>query len=304
MAEAEAHRADRINALLFLLAAGASLFVLFGAPFVPGSGWLPAVLLLAVAAVGAPFHWALIHEAIHGHLFTDDNWNTRGGRVLSVLFLYSFDAVRFGHLGHHRFNRHSLDRPEDIAPGKSWLASAPFYYINLFFGQALGSMLGSVVFLLPAPVALAAFRGTMRAPDVAQLQAAGLRYFGDPTRRWRMRFDVVVAVTIFAAAFWVWGAGWPLLLTCLLVRWIALSLLDNAPHYGTPLNSNLYAPDMRAPAWIGGVLLNGNLHGLHHAEPDLPWRELPARFAETRRRYAATWLVTVLRQFRGPMALT
>jgi len=301
--DAGTEKTDRIDALLLLLAAGVSLFILFGAPFVLASGWTSIVLLLAIAVVSAPFHWALLHEAIHGHLFSADKWNTRGGRLLGVLLGYSFDAVRFGHLGHHRFNRHSLDRPED-RQGKSWRAAAPFYYFNLFFGQALGSMLGSVLFLLPAPAALALFRRTMRAPDVAPLQAAGLRYFGDTTRRWRMRLDVLLAAALFAAALWTWGPRWPLLLACLLARWMTLSILDNAPHYGTPRDSNLYAPDMRAPSWVSGVLLNGNLHGLHHAQPDLPWRELPARFAETQGRYATAWLTTVLRQFKGPMALT
>ena len=49
--------------------------------------------------------------------------------------------------------------------------------------------------------------------------------------------------------------------------------------------------------------MNGNFHGVHHANSSLHWSELPGTFATADRSYAGSWFWGVLRQFRGPVVL-
>jgi fatty acid desaturase len=49
-----------------------------------------------------PTLWGLVHEGIHGRLLPHPVANRAAARVLSILLGFSFDAVRFGHLGVRR----------------------------------------------------------------------------------------------------------------------------------------------------------------------------------------------------------
>jgi fatty acid desaturase len=62
-------------------------------------GWTLASLVLLTTP-----YWSLIHEAIHGTMFTDRRWNDRCGRVLGVLYGSPFPLLKAGHLLHHRYS--------------------------------------------------------------------------------------------------------------------------------------------------------------------------------------------------------
>ena len=49
--------------------------------------------------------FSLMHEAVHGYLFTNRKMNERVGQILAGFFPTSFTFQRFMHLGHHRRNR-------------------------------------------------------------------------------------------------------------------------------------------------------------------------------------------------------
>jgi fatty acid desaturase len=90
----------------------------------------------------------------------------------------------------------------------------------------------------------------------------------------------------------------------IVARWFLLSLLDNAPHYGMPLDSGLNARNTRVAGWASWLVLNQNFHGVHHHNPQLHWRDLPGKFAQTDKRYDGGWVGALFRQFRGPQVLT
>ncbi len=90
----------------------------------------------------------------------------------------------------------------------------------------------------------------------------------------------------------------------IVARWFMLSLLDNAPHYGMPLDSGLNARNTRIAGWASWLVLNQNFHGVHHHNPQLHWRDLPGKFQQADERYEGGWLGALLRQFRGPIALS
>ena len=87
----------RINAslaTLVILVHLAALMVLPAIRVVP-AGML--IAMIAIASLGTPTHWALIHEAIHGVLLPGRAANEWLARVLAILFGVPFRAVRFAH---------------------------------------------------------------------------------------------------------------------------------------------------------------------------------------------------------------
>ncbi|HEY1838212.1 MAG TPA: fatty acid desaturase [Rhizomicrobium sp.] len=289
-----------INLLFLALVAGAAALVFGGAVLLPWSVG-GAIALVALAALTAPLHWGLLHEAIHGKLFANEAANRIAGRALGVFLLFNFDVMRFAHLYHHRENRHSRDRPEDIGEGGSRLRAAPAFFFTLLGGQELGAMAAPLAVLPPLSVTRWAMDKLFCDPDSAKLKAAMARVFTDPERRARIRIDFVFAIAFAALALWLWGAHWYVFAACVAVRFVVLSLLDNAPHYGTALDSGLEAKNTTLHPSLRWLVLNSNFHGVHHRLPHIGWRELPANFTALQGRYTESWLGMVLRQFRGPM---
>ena len=112
----DARRYRRINRALLAFHAGATLFAFFALPLLVRTGspsWIWCLVPLALIANG---YWATLHEAIHGQLLDNAERNRLAGRALAILWGSSFRLLRFGHLMHHRFNRHKLDRPDSFDP--------------------------------------------------------------------------------------------------------------------------------------------------------------------------------------------
>jgi fatty acid desaturase len=286
----------RVNTLLLTLVATAAAlqFVLFPL-LVPVNAWSVGGLI-ALCLVTTPVCWGLMHESIHSKLFVSERANNIFGRLIGITLLLDWDVMRFGHLMHHRANRHDLDRPEDFAPGGSRLAAAPGYYFTLLGGGSLKAALGPLAVFLPVSVTERLVKN-MFGNNIDAMREAALRAFADPQRRRRIRFDFAVTAALVAASVWLWHAHWPVLVACILVRFMMLSLLDNAPHYGTPKDSGTRAFNTTLPPAFRWLVLNGNFHGVHHYAPQLSWLELPRAFEG---KFDMPWIAMVLRQFRGP----
>ena len=141
-------------------------------------------------------------------------------------------------------------------------------------------------------------------PKSAPLRMAALRAFSTPVKRHAVQFDLSGIVALDVLALWLWGAWWPFFAASIVARWFMLSLLDNAPHYGMPLDSGLNARNTRIAKWASWLVLNQNFHGVHDHHPQLHWRDLPEKFAGTDERYEGGWLTALLRQFHGPIELS
>lgn len=289
-----------INLWLLALVAGVAALAFGAAAFLPWSVG-GAIALVVLAALTAPLHWGLLHESIHGKLFADEKWNRIAGRALGVFLLFNFDVMRFAHLYHHRENRHSRDRPEDLGMNGSWLRAAPTFFFTLLGGQEIGAMAAPLAVLPPLSVTEWMTERLFSDPQTAKLKAATLRVFTDPERRTRIRVDFAFAIAFAALAIWLWGAHWYVFAACVAARFVVLSLLDNAPHYGTALNSGLEAKNTTLHPSLRWLVLNSNFHGVHHRLPNIGWRELPENFVALQGHYTESWIAMVLRQFRGPM---
>src|SRR5262245_1881148 len=110
----------RLNAIFAAMVVATAALMLFVVPLVllPHAPLAAGIAVLLLALV-TPFITAVQHEAIHGRLSGRPATNDRMGRIIAISSGVSFDVVRFGHLAHHRSNRHALDRPDVIEPGQS-----------------------------------------------------------------------------------------------------------------------------------------------------------------------------------------
>jgi fatty acid desaturase len=288
---------SRTNAALLAAVFAVALLQFFLAPLILPTGAWGAILIVSVCALTTPLHWGLMHESIHGNLFAGAAANRRAGRVLGTLLCLSWDVMRFGHLLHHSHNRHEFDRPEAVPPGSSRVRAAGPYYWKLLGGHALISAVSPVGLALPSRMA------RRLVPDIEPMRTAALRAFTKPDRQARIRGDVCAILVLLALAAVCWGAHWPVLLATLAARFVALSLLDNAPHYGTALDSGAYARNTRLPRFAQWLVLGHNFHGVHHGATGLKWRELRAAFKQSGVAYEGSWPAMVLRQFRGPVVL-
>ncbi len=275
----------------------------FVLPLVAPVHWPAAVGVVAICALSTPLHWGLMHESIHGHLFRDERANRRAGRVLGNFLFLSWDVMRFGHLLHHSSNRHVFDRPEAIPPGSTRLRSAIPYFFKLFGGHALVSALTPFAMLLPFEVQKRLVTSVASGDESTPFRVAVLRALGDPARRTRIRVDVLTNVLLIALAAWCWGTHWMVFVASLVARFGMLSLLDNAPHYATPVDSGTRARNSWLPKGTSWIVLDQNFHGVHHASPGLRWRELRSAFERSGATYDGSWAATVLRQLKGPVAL-
>jgi len=299
--------AARVNAALFAFALAALFYELVGLPLIIDAAGGPTLALLATLApvvLATPVHWGLIHEGIHGQLSRDRRVNEWLARVLAIGLAMPFDAVRFGHLMHHRFTREPFDRPDvHEAPGPRWRRRVA-YYARLMGGLYLAELLLPLVAFVPARLARAIIaRGVgAHGSDGAQVQRLFANHAADPVRRRRARRDWLASLALHAASFALYGKAWPVLLAAMHLRGLWLSVADNLPHYGVALDEPGRARDFRVPRGLGLLLMNHHLHRQHHLHPTLPWTALPAlaRADDAARATPRTsYLAAALRQFSG-----
>ncbi|MGB0681543.1 MAG: fatty acid desaturase family protein [Magnetovibrionaceae bacterium] len=299
------------NALLFSGAAAIIVYATLILPFwlLEPYPWLAWTLI--PAALATPTSWAVLHEAIHGGLFPNRSANLRAGRVLSILFGSPFRLLRFGHLTHHKLSRTAFDRSEAYDPAKtSWLSATVYHFGRIFGGLYFAEVVASLLALLPRgqaeKMAIAFFglpdavREGEKLPDTG---ASAVKALVNGSNLREMRIDGIAALGLIALGFAAYGEQWMLFAGYFLARGFLISLLDNAPHYGTPISDRTWSYNLGLPGWAGALILYFNLHRVHHRAPYLPWNHLPRAFQASQDRFDGGYLALVAQQLRGPVPL-
>jgi fatty acid desaturase len=254
-----------------------------------------AVLLLGLLPLSV-VQWGLIHEAIHKHLHDDAAMNDRQGRLLGICLGASFHVLRFGHLMHHRMNRH-WHGEHQRRPG---LGGALYYYANLCFGLYLGEVITSLLLtFLPRPWFLRVARATFLR-GYADVAVAGERFFYQRRHVRMVRWDMLASLALYALAFALYGTAAWWLATCLAGRAMVISFLDNMYHYATPADNSKAGKELQLPPLVSALLLHSNYHETHHLNPDVPWRALPQLHAQQGRAFDGAWLCHAFMQWRVP----
>lgn len=272
--------------------------------------WALTTLLLMLFA---PMHWGLLHEGFHRQLHPNRSLNEGLGRVLAVLYAAPYSILRFGHLFHHRHNRTELDRSEHYAATGRGLRARVNYFFRLFGGLYVVEMLFGVLVFLPVGVLR---RGTWRlcgaAPEGLEPLAAQIeRELFNPTALRTVRLEAMLQLVWLCALWLALGPMFFWVLLSLVARGMVVSLLDNAFHYGGPLDDLRSAFNASLPGWAALLVLNSNYHGVHHHYPRVPWRHLPHIFSAQRNverhdalndsRFDGAYLRLVARQLNGPI---
>jgi fatty acid desaturase len=293
---------DRRANLILLLVAGTTILLQFivlpclltryGAIAL----WLALPLILI-----APMHWGLIHEAIHGQLFAERRVNEMVGRSLAIAFWLPFEAVRFGHLMHHRFTREPYDQPDVHESTTHRLTARITYYLRLLGGLYVAEL--AIPLLAFAPLGmtstLVARAIDNEGPSGEDVQRLFVGFATNTDRRRRIRRDWLLSLVVHAIALFFYGAWWPALVATMYLRGVWLSLADNLPHYDVSLDEPQRARNFRVPAVWRPILMNHQLHQLHHRYPTLPWTALPALARESDLPSAddASYFGAAIRQF-------
>lgn len=303
LAADDATRFRRLNRVLLAFYAGSSLLAYFVLPTLahvvdPRFVW--GLLPLALIANG---YWATLHEAMHGQLLAGADNNRRAGRALAILWGSSFRLLRFGHLTHHRFNRHKLDRPDSYDPAVSSVLAARLRY----FGEVLGGLyvievLTPLLYLLP-PVRVAKLVRAIYAGDEAPMPS--LRPLAEQALTGskgiaEIRQDAILAWLLMIGGGIAWGTSWPAFAAFLFARGFLVSVLDNVYHFRTPLDRVDYAYNLSLPGPLQRLFLNMNMHRVHHRRMQVPWWQLPYYFTTDQERYDGSLAAGALKQLSGP----
>ncbi|MGB0853625.1 MAG: fatty acid desaturase [Pikeienuella sp.] len=231
-----------------------------------------SVLAYLALAVVIAFFLSLQHEIIHGHP-TRWQWLNEALVFIPLGLAFPYERYRDTHLAHHHDNRLTdpYDDPESwyVAPG-DWQASPGWFRILLTINNsALGRMIiGPGMSFIRFSIA-----------DI-RLMAQGKRQV---IRAWLLH--AVGAALLLAGLSFTQVSPLGYVLSC----YAALSLIN--------LRSFL---EHRAEERVAGrsaivedagpfalLYLNNNLHAVHHAHPDIPWYEIPAKYRAHKDRYLA-----------------
>lgn len=307
----------RLNVMLLTIVVVASVVQLFGLAILLRAYGAVALLLVVPIVVLTPTHWGLIHEGIHSQLFASRRLNETVARLLAVALGVPFDAVRFGHLMHHRFTREPYDQPDLYdGTGPLWRARL-VYYARLLGGTYASEIVAPLLAFMPTRMASAQIARAISAegPVGEQVQRHYVNFATDPKRRSRTRRDWILTLAVYGAAFGFYGDAWPVLLGVMLLRGVWISLADNLPHFGVALDEPGRARNFKLPRFWQTITMNHHLHRLHHQHPTLPWTTLPTYAEQTHERSIgseshagmsmplrepAPYFRAALRQFRGP----
>jgi fatty acid desaturase len=259
-------------------------------------GWT----LLPLALLNNPY-WSLLHEAIHDMFHQAQRVNTLFGRMLSVMFGAPFRILRLSHLLHHKLNRTLIEATEVYDRDKdSAMSAAPGYYFQIFGGLYLVEILSPWLFFLPRRV-IRAFRNRFVKPQ--SVSGILMQSWSRSAVIREIRMDGVLITAWLGISIYCYASYWPLLAAALAARGFLISFLDNVYHYRTPIGEIFFAKNLRLPLVGARLLLNFNLHGIHHQNPSVPWTSLPVLFRSGGEVYHGNYFSAAARQLCGPVAV-
>ncbi len=248
--------------------------------------------------------YVVAHEASHFKLFPRNRWaNDLAGGLLTLPVLVPITAFRKIHLFHHGQNRRTPELAAldvfvvDREPGRvkrAYLYAS--WYLCVFCGGFFLHSLATVAIMLLLPTKTAvrispAFIGWSRRQ---RLIAWGETLCGAALHLavWRS----------FGAEAWFFALGLPILV----FAWL-WSILLYVYHYRATIGAKVgwnarSLPRQRFFSWL---LLNFNEHVTHHADPRIPWYELPQKRMELPETHGANatgkgLASLVLAQLAGP----
>ena len=229
---------------------------------------LPWWLVAALGAWLVCWHGSLQHEAMHGHPTRSVGLNALVAALPLGLWL-PYPIYRDWHLAHHRAEvlASPLDDPESYyLTGEAWARAGRLKRALL---QCRNTVAGRL--LLGPPWMVTGFL----AAEARRLVRGDRRYLA--VWLWHgLAASLLVGwlqLVELPLWFYVLGFVWP---------GLALTMLRSFHEHRPALRPEDSTLTLHAAAPMALLYLNNNLHAAHHAQPQLPWYELPRFQREAR----------------------
>lgn len=288
----------KTNLWLMILLTIANLFVMFYVPLYLLPKSLMWAFLLIPVLLCSNTYWYLMHESIHYVFNPQKKVNNICGRIIGIIYGTVYQISQFRHLMHHGYSRTDLERVEVYEPTKhSYAVKMIMYYTRLLVGVYFLEFLLPIVAFFPSAlqnkIVDTAYADH---PNIDKIVKNRLLNSQSLTI---IRFDAIVMYALVALTFICYGKyGW-LWLIAIFARAFLLSVTDNLPHYGTPVNQVRYAYNLSMPNFLSKFILNFNFHRIHHEYPNVPWSGLIPLKNQLSEGCEGNYFKQGIRQFKG-----
>jgi len=274
-----------------------------------GSLWVSShtssSLILVLSAICFSFicntQFSLLHEAVHGLLYSNRKLNYLGGCIAAAFFPTAFSLQRAYHLTHHQNNRSPIERFDYIQAGESkWLKYAQWYSIltGIYW---LVSVLGLLAYFF-APLLLRRKSLRSKSSTIANQTSSGAYLAAmDNLPKLTARLEIIVTILVQLAMFYLLDGSIIAWIVCYAMFGLNWSSLQYADHAFSPLDNKNGAWNLKVNPVFRAFFLNYHYHLAHHQHPQVPWLYLKdyVKKDAPMPRYFSIWLS----MWKGPRPL-
>lgn len=284
---------EYLNLIFVLFFIVGSIFFQIILPIFFDSYWLYSLLVFALFS---NVLWVLIHEGIHYSLFKNRTLNNFFTRILSIVFGAPFRVLQIGHMLHHSFNRTEEEVTDLYNPTKT---SSFFAYVKYYFwilgGLYYVELLSNFLIFIPKSI-------LEKLKEKYQKSKFKFNFFFMTLIHLKeIRIDAKIILFFYGLVFFLYGQNWYIVVLFLLIRGYLISIMDNVYHYGTKERDVIFGYNLKMPKIMEILLLNSNLHGLHHEKGNIPWYLAREYFEKNNKIFHKDFFVQFFSQFKGPI---
>ncbi|HZN32726.1 MAG TPA: fatty acid desaturase [Pirellulaceae bacterium] len=240
-------------------------------------------------------NYALLHEASHRNLHSDERVNYLLGVVTGLLFPMPFSMIHVTHQGHHLRNRTDHEMFDMYYPTDNRLLRVLQWYSILC---------GLFWPVIPLGALLFAVCPRVLRTRLFQRERSSSYLLGDIRNaevNW-IRLEVALIVGWFALAFWLLALDWRAVLICYACFSFNWSTRQYIGHAFSKRDVIEGAWNLKHNGLMTWVLLHGEYDLNHHRRPEVPWFYLPRVSPADEPRPSYVW--QYWRQWLGPRAAT
>jgi fatty acid desaturase len=255
----------------------------------------------AVLGIGVVFsylmltNYALLHEATHHNLNSNQAWNYWFGVATGVFFLAPFSMIRVTHHGHHQRNRTDAEMFDLYYSGDSFFLKCCQWYGTLagLFWPCI-PVCATLFAVCPRTIGLQLFSGPpFGNANVKDITQRDLR---------RIRLELLLTLVVFTVLLWLFQWRWLnflILYGCFSINWSTRQYVGHAFSKRDIVEG---AWNLRHNWLMSKILLHGEWDLTHHRHSDVSWYYLPTLASpdEPRRSYMKQYW----RQWLGPRLAT
>lgn len=285
-----------LNITLFLVAASASLWLLYACSVAPTLTW--KFIYAGLFSFTGNTVFSLLHEAVHGHFHHNSKLNYFFGMLCAVFYPTGYSLQRNFHLAHHKYNRTEKEQFDYIhQDDNKFIKYAQWYSILTGFYWVVAVIGSLMILLIPEFIIDSLKKHKLALQTGAESMFSRLKEENYTQIRLEILFSYFVQIGIFIALK-------PSLLAYVLcygffaINWSSLQYAD---HAFSTLDPKEGAWNLRVSRFTQYLFLNYHSHKVHHINMSIPWIHLP-KFVKSNE--YKPWFVNIyLQMWKGPKSI-